>query len=284
MTNKEIQNIYFQGNEVSAVYYGANLVWKKENGGGGMIKGIWENYPYSHGNQYNGKPYIIWNKTRYGDLPINADKSYSYSNDEPLTDASFMFSNSEIKGNSTTISDNYNLTSVDVSNLDTSTVTNMDSLFDRCKVLREIKGLDNLDTSTVTNMDSLFDGCSSLTTLDLSNWNTSAVTNMNSLFNECSSLTTVYLNFDTSKVRYINYYTFNNCRNLTNVIGTFEGTKVDLYLSSCPLTPQSAMVFINGLAEVSETKTLRLSATTYDALTPEQIAIATSKGWTVTRP
>lgn len=34
MTNKEIQNIYFQGNEVSAVYYGANLVWKKENGGG----------------------------------------------------------------------------------------------------------------------------------------------------------------------------------------------------------------------------------------------------------
>lgn len=231
MTNKEIQNIYFQGNEVSAVYYGANLVWKKENGGGGMIKGIWENYPYSHGNQYNGKPYIIWNKTRYGDLPINADKSYSYSNDEPLTDASFMFSNSEIKGNSTTISDNYNLTSVDVSNLDTS-----------------------------------------------------AVTNMNSLFNECSSLTTVYLNFDTSKVIYINYYTFNNCRNLTNVIGTFEGTKVDLYLSSCPLTPQSAMVFINGLAEVSETKTLRLSATTYDALTPEQIAIATSKGWTVTRP
>ena len=56
-----------------------------------------------------------------------------------------------------------------------------------------------------------------------------------------------------------------------------------LNLSDCPLTAASAMVFINGLATVTTTRTLKLSATTYDSLTNEQIAIATSKGWTVTR-
>lgn len=54
-------------------------------------------------------------------------------------------------------------------------------------------------------------------------------------------------------------------------------------LSYSPLTADSAMVFINGLEEVTETKTLSLKDTTYDSLTEEQIAIATSKGWTVTR-
>lgn len=70
---------------------------------------------------------------------------------------------------------------------------------------------------------------------------------------------------------------------LENVVGKFEGTKEFLDLSYCPLTASSAMVFINGLATVTEKRTLALNASTYDALTPEQIAIATSKGWTVTR-
>ena len=71
---------------------------------------------------------------------------------------------------------------------------------------------------------------------------------------------------------------------LENVVGKFEGTKFDLDLSNCrSLTAQSAMVFINGLATVTEKRTLALKASTYDSLTPEQIAIATSKGWTVTR-
>lgn len=70
---------------------------------------------------------------------------------------------------------------------------------------------------------------------------------------------------------------------LKNVIGQFNGTKVDLRLDDCPLTNASAMVFINGLAEVSEAKTITFKSTTYDTLTPEQIAVATSKGWNVVR-
>ena len=72
-------------------------------------------------------------------------------------------------------------------------------------------------------------------------------------------------------------------KKLENVVGKFEGAKINLDLSYCPLTADSAMVFINGLATVTGTRTLKLSETTYDSLTPEQIAIATAKGWTVTR-
>lgn len=43
------------------------------------------------------------------------------------------------------------------------------------------------------------------------------------------------------------------------------------------------MVIINGLSDVEETRILQLKAETYDSLSEEQIAVATSKGWTVTR-
>ena len=68
-------------------------------------------------------------------------------------------------------------------------------------------GLENLDvsnwnTSNVTNMYKMFNYCSSLTTLDVSNWDTSKVTNMMSMFRDCSSLTTIMASskFDTSNV------------------------------------------------------------------------------------
>ena len=102
------------------------------------------------------------------------------------------------------------------------------------------------------------------------------------MFDYDSELTDLYMNFD---VRLNKNFTdiFVGCNKLTNVVGKFEGTKYDLDLSSCSLTAQSAMVFINGLATVTEKRRLTLSRTSYDSLTPEQIAIATSKGWTVIR-
>ena len=76
---------------------------------------------------------------------------------------------------------------------------------------------------------------------------------------------------------------FDDCSSLTTVTGPITGIKVDLNLSYSPLTADSAMVFINGLSRVTSKRTLKLKSTTYDSLTPEQIAIATSKGWNVTR-
>ena len=134
-------------------------------------------------------------------------------------------------------------------------------------------------------MKSMFNVCRNLTSLDLSNFDTSNVMNMQYMFGGCDTLVNLYINFDTSNVTVYDYFNgiFNSDIKLENVVGKFEGAKVNLNLSDCPLTSASAMVFINGLATVTEKRTLKLSATTYDSLTTEQIAIATSKGWTVTR-
>ena len=171
------------------------------------------------------------------------------------------------------------LTPINLSNFDTSNVTNMDFLFQNCTSLTSLD-LSNFDTSNCTNMESMFSGCKALTSLDLSNFDTSKVTNMRYLFYNCYSLETLNLNFNTTAVTNMGSM-FYYCSGLTTVTGVFEGTKVDLDLHFSPLTNASAMVFINGLANVEETKTITFKSTTYNTLTEEQIAVATSKGWTV---
>ena len=81
-----------------------------------------------------------------------------------------------------------NLTTIDVSNWDTSAVTVMASVFENCTSLTTLD-VSKWNTSKVMDMDGLFDGCSNLTTLDVSKWDTSAVTNMSWMFNNCSKLT-----------------------------------------------------------------------------------------------
>ena len=177
------------------------------------------------------------------------------------------------------------LESVDLSGFDTSNVTNMDGMFDQCKGLTSLD-VSNFDTSNVTLFERMFYGCNNLTSLDISNFDTSKLIGLSDMFGGCNSLSDLYLNFNISNITYSLGsfpYTFSYCFSLKNVVGKFEGTKYDLYLSDCPLTAASAMVFINGLATVTEKRRLTLKASTYDSLTPEQIAIATSKGWTVTR-
>jgi surface protein len=108
------------------------------------------------------------------------------------------------------------LTTLDVSNFDTSKVTDMRYMFGDCQSLTTLD-LSNFDSSNVTDMRGMFYGCQSLTTLDLSNFDTSNVTNMNGMFNRCSSLATLDLsNFNTSNVTDTSWM-FNSCSNLTNL-------------------------------------------------------------------
>ena len=95
------------------------------------------------------------------------------------------------------------MTSIDLSALDTSEVTDMRDMFYGGSSLPSLE-LRNFDTSNVTNMGFMFSGCSSLPSLDVSNFDTSQVTNMNCMFNSCSSLTSLDVSkFDTSQVRYM---------------------------------------------------------------------------------
>ena len=75
------------------------------------------------------------------------------------------------------------LTILDLSNFDTSNVTDMGWMFNRCHKLKEIKGINKFITNKVTNMNAMFQECNELEYLDLSNFDTSNVTDMGWMFN-----------------------------------------------------------------------------------------------------
>ena len=119
-----------------------------------------------------------------------------------------------------------NLTTLNLSNFDTSKVTNMGSMFSGLSSLTTLN-LSNFDTSKVTNMRSMFFGMSNLTTLNLSNFDTSNVTNMEAMFNRMPKLTSLDLsNFDTSKVTDMSAMFFNTSNLTTLNLSNFDTSKV----------------------------------------------------------
>ena len=118
------------------------------------------------------------------------------------------------------------LTSLNLSNFDTSKVTNMSYMFSAIRNLITLN-LSNFDTSKVTNMQYMFAGMRNLTALNLSNFNTSQVTNMHSMFGAMSSLTTLDLSsFDTSKVMDMNHMFWGMSGLTTLNLSNFDTSKV----------------------------------------------------------
>ena len=118
-----------------------------------------------------------------------------------------------------------NLTALDVSNFNTSKVTTMENMFGYIRNITSLS-LKNFDTSKVTTMSQMFYEDSKLTSLDLSSFNTSNVTSMYSMFNNCKGLSSLDLsNFDTTKVTTMRDM-FSNC-NLTSLdINNFNYSSV----------------------------------------------------------
>ena len=112
--------------------------------------------------------------------------------------------------------------------LDTSSVTNMESMFYNCKNLTTIP---LLNTSKVTNMYRMFNGCTNLT--EIPSLNTSKVTNISGMFYNCKNLTTIPL-LDTSKVTNMTNM-FNGCTNLTEIplLNTSSVTSMESMLMNC---------------------------------------------------
>ena len=109
------------------------------------------------------------------------------------------------------------LTDIDISNVDTKDVTNMNSMFSGCQSLTSLD-LSSFDTKNVTNMERMFYNCQSLTSLDLSSFDTKSVTNMELMFCNCQSLTSLDLSsFDTKSVTSMEGM-FYGCTNLKEII------------------------------------------------------------------
>ena len=117
------------------------------------------------------------------------------------------------------------LTTLNLSNFNTSNVTNMSDVFSSMPNFTTLN-LSHFDTSQVMDMSGMFSGMSGLTTLDLSNFDTSKVTNMDSMF-FASGLTSLNLSsFNTSKVTDMSYM-FSDMRNLTSLdLSNFDTSKV----------------------------------------------------------
>lgn len=202
------------------------------------------------------------------------------------------------------------LTSLDVSGFNTSKVTSMKSVFGWTPI--ETLDLSGWDTGNVTTMWCMFIGCNWLKSIDFSGWDTTKVTDFDCFISASGDHTPELesldmRSFNTPSVVNFNYMfgarttlkeikfgildfasatdvggMFHACNALTTFTGEVRNLKLSLDLGFSPLTVESAMVFINGLAEVETAQTLRLKSTTYEQLTPEQIAVATARGWTIT--
>lgn len=95
-----------------------------------------------------------------------------------------------------------NVTSFNLTNLNTSNVTTMYGMFWGCESLTALN-VSNFNTSKVKSMSYMFARCSKLTSLDVSGFNTLLVTNMSFMFANSPKLTSITLNgsnFGTSKV------------------------------------------------------------------------------------
>ena len=122
-----------------------------------------------------------------------------------VTDMSSMFYNMR------------NLTSLNLTNFDTSQVTNMSFMFLNVAKPTSLD-ISNFDTSNVADMSWMFAGMRNLTSLNLTNFDTSQVTNMEEMFGYMYGLTSLNIaNFDTSQV--------------TNMMGMFKSSS-DAYDAS----------------------------------------------------
>lgn len=76
----------------------------------------------------------------------------------------------------------------------------MESMFYGCRSLTTLD-LSNFRTSSITNMDNMFLNCQQLISLNIQNFDTSNVEHMNRIFYHCSSLISLNINsFNTSNV------------------------------------------------------------------------------------
>ena len=95
-------------------------------------------------------------------------------------------------------------------------------MFFNCSSLLSLD-LRNLNTSSVSNMSHMFFNCSSLLSLNLNHFVTSSVNDMRYMFSNCNTLKSLFIdNFNMESIEYLDFM-FSNCPslyalNLTNFI------------------------------------------------------------------
>ncbi len=165
-----ISDAFVASISVKAAYVERNLVDSEFDEGTGTLT-------LKEGT-YNNPQLVKWDSTTYS---YNVDRSKVTS---IKTSGKVVFTG-DCEG---LFQSFYNLESINLSDVDTSGVTTMESMFSGCSKLEAVD-LSDLDTSGVTTMESMFSGCNKLEAVDMTGLDTSSVTDMSDLFQSCTSLT-----------------------------------------------------------------------------------------------
>ena len=194
-----------------------------------------------------------------------------------------------------------NLTSLDLSSFNTSNVTNMTNMFYECRNLTSLD-LSLFNTSKITIMSSMFGYCNGLTSLDLSSFDTSNVNAWSATF-DCASLeqikgTISLKSYSASTMNYYSIFGFSNIPLYEVTIKDigyhsnakqFNSQKVIYWGVENDKYPNARQSLIDSLITYSfdratagyATCTITLSANSKSALTNDEIAQITAKGFTI---
>lgn len=171
---------------------------------------------------------------------------------QSLTSLSSCFNNTEGR----------KITSIKKWAIDTSNVTNMDSMFNNCQLLTSVD-LSSFNTSNVTNMSHMFTSWSNVVVFDFSSFDTTNVTNFSNMISYTSSARKIYISssfFNSTATT--NYNMFNGVQNWTDA--------------------DSLEQFVQAAEVVDGTsKTIQLNSKTENALTQAQKDRITGAGWTI---
>lgn len=188
--------------------------------------------PLFRGTTVNPKQSIKFYANKNVTITSNDEKQFEYFSDEPLT--KFMIVGNLDENGTPTLPDLDettempipNIESLDLSNMDTSHITDMSYMFVGLSGITSLD-LSNFDTSNVTTMYGMVYLPNSLTSINVSSFDTSKVTMMGYTFSYCLELKSLDVsNFDTSKVIYMGAM-FSGCRRLTSLnLSNFDTSQV----------------------------------------------------------
>ena len=134
------------------------------------------------------------------------------------------------------------LTTINLRHLNTSEVTNMQSMFQDCQSLTTLD-LSLLNTAKVENFDFMFSQCLELRSLDLRGFDTRSAYSMDRMFYRCEGLTEVNLiSFSTGNVRKMRQM-FYGCKALKSIyVGSGWVTSLVANSDGMPAMPISTAV------------------------------------------
>ena len=184
--------------------------------------------------EYNAATLTDSNKVSTSDSPYAV---YVWKNGNDVlyyTEAEKMYMNA----NSYKMFGRLSITSIDLSEFDTSLVTNMGSMFIGYKGTS--LNVSNFDTSNVTNMGNMFEACENIKTIDVSSFNTSKVVKMNDMFYYCTGLENIIglENFNTSLVDDMGSMFYGNMKLKSLDLSSFDTshvTKFNYMFKDCKL-------------------------------------------------